>query len=264
MSKPKKAVKKSSPESARVEIEYAHVLRVCGPNGESINERAGDFRWPLTVGAIVSASDWRPDAECGHGLHGWLNGVGSVEGSGATERAADPASKWLVLKVVKSEIVTLDNETKCKFPRCEIAFVGTMAEAAEELVRLGSVGPIIGSTLTGGDSSTLTGGHHSTLTGGHRSTLTGGDSSTLTGGHRSTLTGGDSSTLTGGDSSTLTGGYGSTLTGGDSSTLLFAFWDEAANRTRRVLAEIGEAHCEAGVPYVCVGGKIVRKDSVSL
>ena len=27
------------------------------------------FQWPLEVGAVVSAPDWNPEAECGGGLH---------------------------------------------------------------------------------------------------------------------------------------------------------------------------------------------------
>ena len=124
------------------------------------------------------------------------------------------------------------------------------------------------STLTGGERSTLTAGYCSTLTGGDHSILTGGDCSTLTGGERSTLTGGDYSTLTGGDYSTLTGGYCSTLTGGDHSILTggdrtvmaFDWFGSESCRWHRTAAVVGRDGIEAGVPYRCVGGKIVRDD----
>lgn len=38
------------------------------------------FRWPLEVGAVVTAPDWDPKPECGHGLHGlpWGEGKASL------------------------------------------------------------------------------------------------------------------------------------------------------------------------------------------
>ncbi|WP_341519871.1 hypothetical protein AABC73_15075 [Pseudomonas sp. G.S.17] len=193
--------------------ETALVLRTCYADMTS----HGGFQWPDEVGAVVTASDWRKDDECGHGLHGWLFGQGD---SGASSSIGKPDAKWLVVEVPLPSIVALGG--KIKFPSCTIRHIGDKLSATQYLleheVRAASVA-VIGVTLTGGDDSTLTGGYHSTLTGGNHSTLTGGDDSTLTGGYHSTLTGGNHSTLTGGYDSTLTGGYGSTLTGGYDSTL---------------------------------------------
>ena len=38
----------------------------------------GGFVWPLAVGATVTAPDWRPDDQCGGGLHFWPDGEGDV------------------------------------------------------------------------------------------------------------------------------------------------------------------------------------------
>jgi hypothetical protein len=199
------------------------VLRTCAADMSAY----GGFIWPRS--GFIEAPDWKPQAECGNGLHGLLWGEGSA---GYLSDAED--ANWMVCEVEESEIVDL--EDKVKFPKCNVVFCGSKSESIAYLMENGGRGYAIvhstltggdGSTLTGGDGSTLTGGYGSTLTGGNRSTLTGGDGSTLTGGdgstltggYGSTLTGGDGSTLTGGDGSTLTGGYGSTLTGGNDSTL---------------------------------------------
>ncbi len=213
----------------------ALVLRSCSAD---MTSKKG-FVWP-DVGEVAECPDWKPIAECGNGLHGWLYGQGDHDCSNYL--SAD--SKWLVVEVVLADVVMLGG--KCKFPRGTVKFIGTMTEAAaylrehepmarevavigatisvdcEQCAIAGALSTLTGgyrSTLTGGYCSTLTGGNDSTLTGGNRSTLTGGDDSTLTGGYCSTLTGGDGSTLTGGNDSTLTGGNRSTLTGGDRSTL---------------------------------------------
>ncbi|MFE4162470.1 hypothetical protein ACFX4S_08870, partial [Kosakonia sp. YIM B13605] len=170
------------------------VLRTCAADMSAY----GGFVWPKS--GFVEAPDWKPQAECGNGLHGLLWGQGSA---GYLSDAAD--ANWMVCEVEKDTIVDL--EDKVKFPNCEVVFCGEKEGAIGYLMENGGRGyAIVYSTLTGGDDSTLTGGDGSTLTGGNRSTLTGGDDSTLTGGYGSTLTGGYGSTLTGGDDSTLTGG----------------------------------------------------------
>jgi hypothetical protein len=169
----------------------------------------GGFQWPREVGAIVTAPDWRPTANCGKGLHGLLDGLGE-----SLHLSFDADAIWWIVEADDA----IDLGGKHKFASCRVVAFGLRHEVTPQLYAL-RPGPIHGLALTGGYGSTLTGGDWSTLTGGDRSTLTGGAGSTLTGGDRSTLTGGAGSTLTGGDRSTLTGGYGSTLTGGYGSTL---------------------------------------------
>jgi hypothetical protein len=252
---------------AKVEMGEAYILRTCA---EDMTSRDGAFTWPAS--GMVEAPDWLPTAECGNGLHGFLWGVGDGDLADWGEDAV-----WIIAKVCE----WIDLAGKVKFPRAEVVFCGSRADATAMIVGLGTHGAVVGSTLTGGDGSTLTGGYGSTLTGGDDSTLTGGDGSrltggdgstltggdgsrltggdgsTLTGGDGSTLTGGDGSTLTGGYCSTLTGGYSSTLTGGDDSTLTALWWDGQAERCRVAVGYVGEDGIAPGVAYRVEGGKLV-------
>jgi ribosome-associated protein YbcJ (S4-like RNA binding protein) len=126
----------------------------------------GSFQYPSC--GSVEAPDWKPEAKCGNGLHGFLWG----EGYGGLAELGEN-SKWLLIRVdVKDGFVELNG--KVKFRRGKVVFVGSCAEVAEELKKYlptDRVYSVIGSTLTGGCCSTLTGGDGSTLTGGDGATL---------------------------------------------------------------------------------------------
>jgi hypothetical protein len=186
-----------------VPADDVYVLKVVGQNGEAHR----GFVWPLTVGATVTAPDWQPHRECGNGLHGWLWGEGDVSASG--DRHADPASKWLVLRVAKASIVELDR--KVKFPSCVVEFVGLREAAVSRMAELAGAGRQI-------VYGTSTSGHHGTSTSGDGGTSTSGDGGTSTSGYGGTSTSGDGGTSTSGDGGTSTSGYGGTSTSGDGGT----------------------------------------------
>ena len=50
-------------------------LKILNANGKSAHN---DFQYP-GVGRTVSAPDWRPNFDCGHGLHGYLWGHGDIQ-----------------------------------------------------------------------------------------------------------------------------------------------------------------------------------------
>lgn len=227
-----------------------YFLRTTDRDGRSY----GGFQWPMEIGATVTAPDWQAGNECGGGLHGLKDGLGS-----AALISWKPDALWWIVSA--SDAIDLGG--KFKFQSCTIIAFGDRATITQQLYEL-RPGPIHGLTLTGGGNwSALAGGHRATLTGGNDSTLTGGIESTLTGGnwsaltgkYGSTLTGGAGSTLTGDDMSTLIGGYGSTLTGGDGSTLaggdgatlIFLRWIK--DRRRVLVAYVGENGVEPNVPY---------------
>jgi hypothetical protein len=85
-------------------LEYALVLRTCDENLQSRN----GFQWS-DVGGTTTAPDWIAIKECGNGLHGWLFGSGDWD---LKSKAKNP--RWLVIKVLKSDIVDLGG--KVKFP----------------------------------------------------------------------------------------------------------------------------------------------------
>jgi len=107
---------------------YTYLLRTCDPNGESY----GGFKWPLKKGAIVKAPDWSPKKQCGNGLHGLLMGEGAGE-----LLNWEPDAKWLVVRVRRAQVVTIDNE-KVKVPSASIVYVGERGGAIDLLLKLGA------------------------------------------------------------------------------------------------------------------------------
>jgi hypothetical protein len=150
-----------------------YFLRTTDKNGKA----HGGFQWPMRVNAIVKAPDWNPRAECGHGLHGLKDGLGT-----ASHLSSASDAVWWIVKADDA----VDLGGKHKFPRCEVVALGDRATVTAALYAL-RPGPIHYLTLTGGNRATLTGGDDATLTGGDDATLTGGNGATLTGGNGATL-----------------------------------------------------------------------------
>jgi hypothetical protein len=205
------------------------VLRVCKSEGRSSH----GFVWPLTVGAVVMAPDWRDTKECGNGLHGWLYGQGDHS---CSSHWAEPGAVWLVLEVESASMIDLGG--KVKFPECVVRFAGDMKSVADYLweheprsrdvavigacraekqdgarVAVGALG-----TATAGNSGTATAGTLGTATAGTLGTATAGNFGTATAGNSGTATAGTLGTATAGDSGTATAGALGTATAGDSGT----------------------------------------------
>ena len=159
-------------------VETVLVLRTCTAQMTSHN----GFKWPES--GPVSAPDWRPDSECGHGLHGFLWG----EGNGSLANW-DIDAKWLVCSVPKDSLIDIGE--KVKFPACEVVFCGDRNGATEYIKTHGPSGKsIIGGTATAGYRGTATAGYRGTATAGDSGTATAGDSGTATAGYRGTATAG--------------------------------------------------------------------------
>ena len=191
------------------------VLRTCSADMTS----HGSFKWPKR--GPVSAPDWVDNFQCGHGLHGWLWG----EGDGTLGHVDVPNAKWLVVRVLASEIRHGKGHLlgKCKFPRGYVVHCGDRKSATEYIMKHGASGKaVIGATVTAGDYGTATAGHRGTATAGHRGTATAGDCGiatagdygTATAGHYGTATAGDSATATAGDCGTATAGHHGTAMAG--------------------------------------------------
>jgi hypothetical protein len=83
------------------------VLRFSDKNGRSYNE----FQHPLTVGESVEAPDWRPDSNCGGGIHGWPWGIGLGDG-----KEPEWAALWQVYSVKPEDLIgEIGSGPKCKF-----------------------------------------------------------------------------------------------------------------------------------------------------
>ena len=106
------------------------VLRVCRADLTSPSIDANGFRWPAA--GEVAAPDWSPTAECGCGLHGWLWGEGRLADNVPDNVLRDPGARWLVVEVVRAEIVELPG--KVKFPRGVVVFVGDREAATARIM----------------------------------------------------------------------------------------------------------------------------------
>lgn len=82
-----------------------YVLRCSAKNGTSYN---GKFQWPES--GMVEAPDWDPTEECGHGLHGCLDGEGD-------DLLQDDL--WQIVRVQEEDLIHL-GDAKVKFPRGEV------------------------------------------------------------------------------------------------------------------------------------------------
>lgn len=123
--------------------EIVYCLRTCDARLRSY----GGFQWPEH--GLVEAPDWRPDDECGHGLHGFLWGAGDgVFASWAGD------ARWLVFAAAQATVIDLNG--KVKVPRALVIFCGERLAATAFLSqRAPKSTPIIGGTATAGDGGTV-------------------------------------------------------------------------------------------------------------
>ena len=132
----------------------ALMLRTCQADGTSYN----GFKWPKS--GPVTCPDWKPNARCGHGLHGLLWG----EGDGSLLDWSETAA-WLVVRVKESEAIQIDR--KVKVPGGVVEFFGARMDAIAIIQKYAPAGCIIVSgTATAGDRGTATAGYRGTATAG--------------------------------------------------------------------------------------------------
>ena len=131
----------------RIRRGYTLMLRTCTREDDGRLTAHGGFVWPAL--GPVECPDWKPVAECGNGLHGFLRGCGHHKLANWTDRAV-----WLVVEVKTSEIVSL--EGKIKVPRGRVIYSGERLQALETMARLGHLdNGHMGGTATAGDRGTL-------------------------------------------------------------------------------------------------------------
>nr|HEX4314021.1 hypothetical protein [Kofleriaceae bacterium] len=197
----------------------ALVLRVCHAGRVSHAREANGFTYP-DVGGEVAAPDWRPTAVCGYGLHGWLWGAGSVESAGADWAFQTGANaEWLVLEVDASNVIQLNNGSKCKFPSAVVRYVGKLADCAALIMPHAPVGTgIIGAVASAGPRGTASAGPRGTASAGDGGTASAGDGGTASAGPRGTASAGDGGTASAGPRGTASAGDGGTASAGDGGT----------------------------------------------
>lgn len=132
-------------------MKRALIVRVIKKDGTSY----GGFKNSTTSGDIITAPDWNPNKECGHGIHGWLWGMGR-EGK---EHAGDKI--WQVCEVDLDTGINLDG--KWKFPSVKVVYSGNQAEAMK-LTLDGNIAHVkerAFATTSGNNSSAATSGKSS-------------------------------------------------------------------------------------------------------
>ena len=212
---------------AKKKQETALVLRTCFADMTSY----GGFQWPNEVGAIVEATDWKKNAKCGNGLHGWLHGEGDHCASDSISREG---AKWLVVEVVRADVIALGG--KVKFPRGTIRHIGDRASATEYLLENephSANVAVIGACKQVGDKKAVQVGALGTASAGDWGTASAGDEGTASAGYKGTASAGD---------------WG-TASAGEKGEIRIKYWDKGAERYRTVIGYIGENALEPSTPY---------------
>jgi hypothetical protein len=209
--------------------DLVYVLRSCKSDGTS----HGGFRWPDS--GPVECPDWSPAAECGHGLHGLLWGIGDW---GLTA-LSDPNSKWYVVAVPAETVVEIGG--KVKFPRGEVVYSGGLPGALtlvaeKRLTHLAAKQPTASTTGDKAPASTTGVSSPASTTGGYAPA-----SATSKHGRACCL------------------GLNGRARAGDLGSLILTRWDDTAGRYRHAVGYVGEGGIEANVWYeLDAAGQIVR------
>jgi hypothetical protein len=235
-----KPIKRSSKRSRKVK--YDLVLRTCDAYMVAYN----GFQWPES--GHVSAPDWDPKPECGHGLHGLLHGCGDYSYLSTQNNA-----KWLVVKVPKNTCVDIIG--KVKFPEGEVIFAGSKDDAIKMIADAYPGEPVVYAKRMVGDNGVAVSGNDGTSISGNDGTSISGNYGTSISGESGTSTSGDRGTSTSGDRGTSTSGYYGTSTSGDYGTsisgiggrLVIEWYD--GSRYRLATAYVGENGIEPNVAY---------------
>jgi hypothetical protein len=245
------------------------ILRLSSKDGKAYD----GFQWSNS--GTVSAPDFKPTAECGNGLHGWLKGEGDASSSAFID---DPEALWIVAAVKTDSIIDLKG--KVKFPKCMVVYSGNQKDATNLIKKHHpEASAIIGYTATAGDDGTATAGNYGTATAGHRGTATAGHRGTATAGDYGTATAGDYGTATAGGCGTATAGNDGTATAGNDGTatagvcgtataghrgtatadehgtIMIKYYDKKADRYRTAIGYIGEDGLLPNVKYKLVDKK---------
>lgn len=137
----------------------AYGLRTVDKDGKGY----GGFQWPKK-GHVV-APDWKPDRQCGHGLHALLNG----EGNSGYLYPEDTQPLWQVIIFDLNHAIDLHD--KIKVPECEVLYTGTQAKATQFLLKRVPTAQIHGLVSKVNDGTSIKAGDRAVLTAGNDCTI---------------------------------------------------------------------------------------------
>ena len=198
----KRATKTTTVSAAEMpKPETVLVLRKCDQRMCAYN----DFQWPTS--GSVEAPDWSASAVCGYGLHGLAKGEGDAS---TIKWRDDPDAYWVVVEVLASDIVPLENNSKCKFPRGVVVYASKDRDGAIKMIqdRHPEAACVYGQATAGSYGQ-----------------------------------------ATAGDSGQATAGYAGKATAGNYGFLVLSWYDRTKNRTRLEVAYVGEDGIEPNVTY---------------
>ena len=131
-------------------------LRTCKRDGTSYN----GYKWTLEIGAVNVADDYNDRAECGGGLHGIKNGIGSAG-------YLDFSDGYIGVVFSADEYVDIDcDKSKCREARVE--FIGSLKDCADYIHGQTGLFGMICQVATAGNRGTATAGDDGTATAGDR------------------------------------------------------------------------------------------------
>lgn len=187
------------------------VLRTCQPDMCSSH----GFRWPRE--GLVEAPDWRPTANCGHGLHGLLWGAGDFRLLNPYDDAV-----WLVVEVAASDIVDLCG--KVKFPRGHVVYAGSQ-QAATDMIAAhpeADAAQVVGLIVERGDGAdvkvgdagqAVVGADGMAIAGAAGTAIAGASSVAIAGDGGTARSGRDGTSMVGDDGLAVTGDGGTAMAG---------------------------------------------------
>ena len=234
------------------------------------NGKGRDFIWPIGVGSVVTAPDWKPTNKCGHGLHGWPWGFGL--GDGCNYDIINDV--WLVIGVKPNDIVgEIDGGAKCKFRSGTIRMEGQFGDAMKCVAAgfMACAAVIAKMTPCNDGKSTVAGNFgKSTVAGDYgKSTVAGNDG-------QSTVAGDNGQSTVAGDygQSTVAGNCGSASVDGMNGLVAIAGTGRVRVGPRGAFAvayytnvdgwrfltgKVGEAGIEADTWYVVLDGRLTKE-----
>ncbi len=106
-----------------------------GGLGNSTDKKKSKFKWNLKLGSTTKEPNFMADGCCGHGLHGWLEGMGRPDAFAGSDKNPDKFS-WLVLGVDKNELDFIQNTDKVKFPKARLLYKGQRNKALSIIRKL--------------------------------------------------------------------------------------------------------------------------------
>ncbi len=218
----------------------ALVIRTCTKDMRSHDDRARGFTWPTS--GDVSAPDWDPKPECGHGLHGLLWG----EGNGSL-LSDETDAKWLVVEVESAHVVDLGD--KVKYPRGTVIYCGNRDGAVACVLARRPESACIAKTVSVSQYKQASAGYRGQASAGDRGQASAGDSGQATAGDSGQATAGDSGQATAGHRGQASAGDRGQASAGDSGFITLRWWDSTNDRPRIEVGYVGENGIEAGVFY---------------